>query len=370
MAAADPTDTDDMPSAPNAEPSRAAHRAAPRALPAALIAAAICAAIASACAGGDPPQLLAADFRGNATLLQIVDPGSPSAEGRRLAVIEHAEGWAPVGEVGPDRGIVALLVLPPGRTRPRTQATLEVLTAGDRVLIADGLDLNGGVVWSDDGDRLLVRADDGAGRSLLVLDSETGRLLARRRSSAASSPYPLAMSGDRIWSVESGAGGAQFAEWTISDGEWTAGPAERIRDEGARDWTISPDRRSYGYITRSGSTFELVVRPLGRRQMTYQVADTAGATHSLRFPGDRLANAASPVWTGDDSLIVGTWSGATDGFALPVAWDPESSRIAARWFSGTGPGDTGSESAALIGADGEITVIDDPRRRLIGWWRE
>ena len=359
-----------MPSAPNAEPSRAAHRAAPRALPAALIAAAICAAIASACAGGDPPQLLAADFRGNATLLHIVDPGQPSAEGRRLAVIEHAEGWAPVSEVSPDRSAVALLVLPPGRTRPRTQAALEVLTAEDRVRIADGLDLNGGVVWSDDGGRLLVRADEGAGDVLLVLDSETGRLLARRQTPAASSLYPLAMRGDRVWSVESGAGGARFAEWTVSAGEWTAGPVERIDDEGARDWTISPDRRSYGYIARRGSTFELVVGPLGRRQMTYQVADTAGATRPLRSPGDRLANAASPVWTGDDSLIVGTWSGATRGFALPVAWDSENGRTAARWFSGTGPGDTGSESAALIGADGEITVIDDPQRRLIGWWRE
>lgn len=369
MAAADPTDTDDMHSAPDADRSRPASRAAARRLPAALICAALCAALAAACAGGGPARLLAADFRGAATLLQIVEPGDPSAEGRRLAVIEHAEGWAPVGAISPDGRAVALLVLPPGRARPRAQTTLEVLTPDSRVRIADGLDLAGGAVWADDGDRLLVRAERGGGHELLVLDSRTGRPLASHRPGAGRAVYPLALSGDAAWAVEARADGDRLAEWDISEDPWRRTREIGTGSAATRDWAISPDRRALAFIDGRGGAFELRVLPWRAGDRAYEIATTAGDRRTFDSPDDRLANAAAPVWTGDDGLIVGTWPGAPGGFALPIARDAGTGRTAVRWFSGAGPGDPGDESAAVIGADGEASIADDPRRRLIGWWR-
>ena len=353
-----------MHSTPDADRSSRAPRAAALLLPAALF----CAVAAAACGGG-PARLLAADFRGGATLLQIVEPGDPSAEGRRLAVIEHAEGWAPVGEIGPDGRTAALLVLPPGRSRPRTQATLEVLTADSRVRIADGLDLAGGMAWSDDGGRLLVRADHGGEHELLVLDSRTGRPVAAHRPGTGRALYPLALSGGAAWAVEARADGDLLAEWDISEDPWRRVRELRTGSAATRDWAVSPDRRALAFINGRGGAFELRILSWRAGDSAYAVTTTAGDRRAFDSPDDRLADAASPVWTGDDGLIVGTWSGASGGFALPIARDAGTGRTAVRWFSGAGPGDPGAESAAIIGADGEAAIVDDPRRRLIGWWR-
>ena len=340
-------------------PQRRAH-----ALPIAALA--LTAALLLAACGPGEPRLLVADFRGDATALRIVDPIELDAPGEPLAVIAHA-GWDPVGAIRPGGRAVALLVLPPGRSRPATQAALEILTPDSRVRIADRLDLAGGVAWSDDARHLLVRAAAGDAHRLLLLDADTGAPLAIREGQPGAAVFPIAVIDGSAWAAEIGPGGSSLIELIREDGMLSERRRVQLSEEATRDWEIAPDTSAVAYGIQRGNRLSVAVKSLrgGPAAVTARAASSPDAEPLSE--GTPLPHAAAPVWISEDAVAVARWPGA-DGFAVPIAAHPQSGDLAVRLFSGPEPADRGAESAAVIAADGTRAASADPDRRIIGWW--
>ena len=330
-----------------------AHRSGAGALPIAALA--LAAALLLAACGPGEPRLLVADFRADATALRIVDPLELDAPGEPLAVITHA-GWDPVGAIRPGGRAVALLVLPPGRSRPATQAALEILTPDSRIRIADQLDLAGGVAWSDDSRHLLVRAAAGDAHRLLLLDADTGAPLATREGRPGAAVFPVAMIDGSAWAAEIGPGGSSLIELIREDGMLSERRRVQLSDGATRDWAIAPDASAVASGIQRGNRLSVAVKSL-----------RGGPAAEPLLEGTPLARAAAPVWISEDAVAVARWPGA-DGFAVPIAAHPRSGDLAVRLFSGHEPADRGAESAAVITADGTRAASADPDRRIIGWW--
>ena len=335
-----------------------------RALPIAALA--LAAALLLAACGPGGPRLLVADFRGDATALRIVDPLELDAPGEPLAVIAHA-GWDPVGAIRPGGRAVALLVLPPGRSRPATQASLEILTPDSRVRIADRLDLAGGVAWSDDARHLLVRAAAGDAHRLLLLDADTGAPLAIREGQPGAAVFPIAMIDGSAWAAEIGPGGSNLIELIREDGMLSERRRVQLSEEATRDWAIAPDTSAVAYGIQRGNRLSVAVKSLRGGPAAVTARAAAGPDIKPLSEGTPLPHAAAPVWISEDAVAVARWPGA-DGFAVPIAAHPQSGDLAVRLFSGPEPADRGAESAAVIAADGTRTAAADPDRRIIGWW--
>lgn len=351
---------DDMPAQPRIRPRAAPFRR--RASIVAFVAAAALLAWAAAACGSGDARLLAADYAVDRTALNLVDPLDLDEPGERLAVIEHAAGWPPTGRVRPDGRAVALLVLPRGRSDERTGATIELLSEDSRVRIADGLDVHGGVVWSDDADHLLARAESGPGHRLLVLDGRTGELRAGHAGASGLSLYPVAMIGAGVWAAEISADGSVLAEFELRGGELVRLRSFRLADGITRDWAVSPDGAAVAYGLQLGSEPAVALKSLGG-------APAGAALHGGGeiSEGEPLADAAMPVWLSAGELALARWPGR-DGFTVPIAADAGSGRLAVRLLSGSGPGDPGDERAAVVHPDGSRTSASDPARRIIGWW--
>ena len=335
-----------------------------RALPIAALA--LAAALLLAACGPGGPRLLVADFRGDATALRIVDPLELDAPGEPLAVIAHA-GWDPVGSIRPGGRAVALLVLPPGRSRPATQAALEILTPDSRVRIADQLDLDGGLAWSDDARHLLVRAAAGDAHRLLLLDADTGAPLAIREGPPGTAVFPVAVIDGSAWAAEIGPGGSSLIELIREDGMLSEHRRVQLSEEATRDWAIAPDASAVAYGIQRGNRLSVAVKSLHSGPAAVTARAAAGPDTEPLSKGTPLARAAAPVWISENAVAVARWPGA-DGFAVPIAAHPRSGDLAVRLFSGPEPADRGAESAAVIAADGTRAASADPNRRIIGWW--
>lgn len=327
---------------------------------------AVAAALLLAACGPGEPRLLVADFRGGATALKIVDPLDLDDPGEPLAVIAHA-GWDPVGAIRPGGRAVALLVLPPGRSRPATQAALEILTPDSRVRIADRLDLAGGVAWSDDARHLLVRAEAGDAHRLLLLDADTGAPLALRDGPRGVAVFPVAMIDGSAWAAEIGPDGSSLIELIREDGMLSEHRRVHLSREATRDWQIAPDASTIAYGIQRGNLLSVAVKSLRGDPAAVTARTAGGPDAELLSEGTPLARAAAPVWISEEAVAVARWP-AADGFAVPIAAHPRSGDLAVRLFSGPEPADRGAESAAVIAADGARAASDDPDRRIIGWW--
>lgn len=348
-----------MPAQPRISPLATFRRCA-RLAP--LVAAAVLLAWASAACGPGDARLLAADYAVDRTALNLVDPLDLDGPGERLAVIEHAAGWPPIGRVRPDGGAVVLLVLPRGRSDERTEAALELLSEDARVRIADRLDALGGVVWSDDADHLLARAELGSGHRLLVLDGRTGELRAGHAGGPGLSLHPVAMIDGGVWAVELSAGGSVLTEFELRGDQLARRRSFRLADGITRDWAMAPDGAAVAFGVRLGNDPAVAVMSLGGPPAS---ADLRGG--GAISEGRPLADAAMPVWLSDGELALARWPGR-DGFTVPLAADAGTGRLAARLLTGSGPGDPGDERAAVLHPDGSRTAASDPARRIIGWW--
>ena len=102
------------------------------------------------------PHLLVSRYGDDESTLWLIDPAAPARRQLWLHVA-HAPGWAIEGAVSPAGGRVALLVVPPGARDPGAETQLLISDGGPPRVVADGLDLRGGLAWSADGRELFAR---------------------------------------------------------------------------------------------------------------------------------------------------------------------------------------------------------------------
>ena len=298
------------------------------------------------------PRLLASAYEATRSRLVLIDPEQPNGPWAELTAIEHAEGWDVEGVVAPSGGAAALLALPPGRSQPRSEAVLWLVTADRRQILATGLDLYAGLAFSDDGERIAVaRNANGQNASglLEVLRAADGTLAARYESDEPTALYPIGLRGERLWAAALEPSG--WALWALTigaDGGMSREQRWSLGRSSQRRWTISPAGDELAMEVREGRAFRVAVRSLDGE--------------------DRLiANAAAPAWRPDGELTVGRWGGQS-GFTLPIAWDADGRWLAVTAYDGRGPGDAGQARLGIVGAQRGLERIERAELYAIGWW--
>lgn len=321
-----------------------------------------------------PPRLLAAEFHDTWSTLWLVSADDLDGSRTRLADVPHAPGWDVEAATAPHGPVAAVLSLPPGSWDPQTQAALDLVTEQGARRLATGLDLRGGVVWSEDGEHLLARR----GNSLLALAAETGEERGRWSPAGVSGPYGVAMRANRIWAVTIDAWGSTLAELELRDGQVAVLGRTRISDGATRDWALSVDRSLLAFSVQRGVDLSVRVTALADTQPDEALLLSSASGSAVRMAvsdvgaGDGIPNSAAPIWRSDGGLQFGTWTNAEEGngFVLPLSWDADGDWLAMRTFSGSGPRDPGEERAAVRGPNGALSTTEDRNLRLFGWWHE
>ena len=331
------------------------------------------------------PHLLVSRYGDDESTLWLIDPAALARRQLWLHVA-HAPGWAIEGAVSPAGGRVALLVVPPGARDPGAETQMLISDGGPPRVVAEGLDLRGGLAWSADGRELFARRtlpgpDGGRHFQLIALDfSDAGgadtpveRTLLERDDVGGLYPVGRAAGGP-AYAVAVGAGGSALI--AIDDGGISVRPFAAVV---TREWSLSPGGSQLAYTEQRGMSLRVMVLDLaGPGLRTAQAVEPGPAGGS-----------ASPVWGpggtlhaghfGDDTSGSGPGggeirsagvrvAGAVAGFDLPVGWSPDGAYLALRSFDGTGPGNPGSEGVALLGPDGASQVVAGDGLRILGWW--
>lgn len=358
--------------------------------------------------------LLVSEFSDTSSTLWLVEPTNPANRTRFLRV-DHAPGWEINGAVSPSGEQLAYVVLGPGRRDAETEASLFVtkgsfvtngvsVTAGDGgapALLAEGVDLRGGVTWTADGLALIVRrttVDAEGRRSFAILEVRLadGRVTTQlqRDDVAALHIIGRPVGGPLYAALISGAGTRLLA---VGDEKSTL-----LSSNITRGWTLSPSGDQLAYTEQRGLAMQVLVLSLREFEPAFPAlrAATAAGQALLDDAFDKEAfdedarsdvGTASPVWAPDGSLSVGAFEGPGsqvraqglrtasvglrtasvgngDGFALPLAWSPDGVHLAIRAFEGTGPGNTSNETAGIVGADGAIETVSGKHILVLGWW--
>ena len=337
--------------------------------------------------------LLVSEFSDTSSTLWLVAPTDPANRTAFLRV-DHAPGWEIDGAVSPSGDQLAYVVLGPGRRGAETEASL-LLTSGAGAaptLLAEGVDLRGGVAWTADGTALLVRRttiDPEGRRSFAILEVRLadGRVTTQvqRDDVAALHIIGRPLDGPLYTALISRAGTRLLA---VGDEKSTL-----LSTNITRGWTLSPDGAQLAYTEQLGLAMQVHVLSLAEFEPAFPALRAATAPGQALLDADAKkttgtdVGTASPVWAPDGSLSVGAFAGpasptqgraraelgtasvaAADGFALPLAWSSDGVHLAIRAFRGTGPGSTSEETAGITGADGAIRTISGDHILVLGWW--
>lgn len=332
-------------------------------------------------ATGAAPTLLISEFSETSSTIWRVPAVNP-ANRTRLTQVQHAAGWALAGAVAPDGRRLAYLVLPPTADDPRTEAQLVVTDGSQSAMRATGLDLTAGVIWSEDSTAIFARrvslpvngrtvftlvevpAGDGAALDLLIRDDVFSLLPVGRTPGGPTYAVALTAQGSVLLALD---GSSQARSTQLAAGV-------------TRDWRLSPDGTTLAFTQQDGLSLHVRVQALtgtspgASRPATLGTAQTTGGS-------------AAPAWHPDGSLSVGRFgageaaalrvraNGDTSvdatpatGFLLPVAWAPAGDYLAVRAFTGSGPGDVGTEQTLVQAAGGERLPVPGTYVRLLGWW--
>lgn len=325
-------------------------------------------------------SLLISEFSDTASQLWLLDPTAP-AERTPFLRIDHAPGWELRGAVAPEGDQFAFVVLTPGRTAPESEATLFLSDGGPPRILAEGVDLGGGVTWSQDGSSVLVRRT-----TLGANDTRTFAVLEVRVSDGRQTPALSSADAVALQIVGRPLDGPLYAALIGPDGTRLASADANekrrvLTSSSGRDWALSPDGARLAFTEQTGVSMRVRVVSLD--------ADAPVASPAMRSAlpdGQPLlesagadTGSASPVWGPDGTLSVGVFTtpsgelrtasvGAGDGFVLPVAWSPDGAYLAVRSFDGRGPGASTREWASLVDADGATHDIPGEHVRVLGWW--
>ena len=312
--------------------------------------------------GGGAPRVLASEYHDTFTTLWLLDADDPQQR-TRLARLPHAVGWDIEASVSADQRAVAALAIPTGGWDPDTHAALWRIDASGIREVAADLDLRGGLIWSDDGDRVVVRRRG----AITVLDARDGSPLGTWRAAAQMSPHTVAMRGDTVWATLLGANGTVLAELQLREGALQETRRTQISDGWTSDWVLAPDTRSIAWTEQGAGSGELSVRvaPLASDESDWGQAHLSANWSAP--PVERYERSAMPIWQPSGEWAVGSWDGRSREVALPLAWDAAGRWLALRVMIGLGPGSIESEQLVWRGPEGD--VISAPEAfRFVGWW--
>ena len=321
--------------------------------------------IASERGNESAPWFVASEYHDTLTTLWLVSADDPDRPRLRLADVPHASGWDIEASVAPQAGVVAVLAIPPGGWNPASHAALLLIDDSTTRPIAAGLDLRGGVVWSDDGRHLIVRR---AGAISVVAGS--GREVGSWSPVEVGSAHPIAMRGDTLWVALVRSDGTFVVNLTLGDDGLSSRGERWISNEATREWTLSPNGARLAFTEQRGVELSVRVAPLSERvdlwvSNHWTIGELKGATGQTQ-PA-QIASSASPVWRPDGTLDVGRWTDTTEQFTLPVGRDPSGRWLALRSLAGSGPGDVTAERLVLRGPDDTLRETRDGIK-FVGWW--
>jgi len=308
-------------------------------------------------------HFVASEYHGTYTTLWLI--AADDLDGKRIKVsdIPHANGWDIAAAVNLNTRTIAALTIPPAGWDPAKHAALLLIDAQGARQVAGGLDLRGGVVWSDDGHRVVVRRD----RAIAVIETESGREIGAWLPPDVRSAHSIAMRGDMLWLALLGSGGTFVAQLQLDGGGLTLLNQQQVSAEMTRDWTLSPDGNQLAFTEQRGLSLHVSVVPTANTSepwvsKRWLVGDQAAATARRSY-----VRSASPVWRTDGTLEIGSWSDADERFTLPTAWHESGQWLALRSLSGAGPGDVTAERLVLRGPGNELSEAPEGIR-FVGWW--
>jgi hypothetical protein len=226
------------------------------------------------------------------------------------------------------------------------------LESGRDVIVAEGFDVLGRVVWSDDGARVVLRRTDLAANliALIAVDIATGQATVLVEERAAGL-YPLSLdaNGSLLYVQLDDTGSAVYR-----DGAEIA----RLSDTFTRDWQLSPDGAALAFIeTRPGSSSTAMVASLVPRDVTRSAAAEPAIGVAWRL------GSSEPDFGG------ASWSATRDGapyFEAPVAWSPDGALLALVEYAGE-PLAVTSAQTQIRQPDGTDLPLGEGDLTFLGW---
>ena len=321
------------------------------------------------------------EFGREADTLWLANPNDPS-DRKRLFAVTHAPEFGVVPSVAPDGRSFAYTALPPDTRAPshHSPAGLWVAAVSEKAapkLIAPDVDLLVRPVWSADSRSLVYRRSTATGYVLAILPVAGGeeRVIASSDTSALF-PVGFAQDGDRVYYVAiDEAAGSRLFEVELASGVSRFVTALSLGL--TRDWSISPDGSKVAYL-------EIGIGPdeVSSRALVFD--SVSGETEAVT---ERTTSAFSPVWSADDSLLVGTLDQSTGragllhvdtvsrtlldgparGFEVPLSVAPSSTGFVVRAFENPYSYSPGRSSLAFVDADGERQTIATGEVTFVGW---
>ncbi len=169
---------------------------------------------------------------------------------------------------------------------------VQSLTTGSRQAVAAFRGSNSAPAWSPDGKRLAVTLTRDGGSQLFLINADgSGAPLRLTTSTAIDTEANFAPDGQSILFTSDRGGGPQIYRIAVS-----GGAAQRITFEGSYNVSPrhSPDGKSFTFIQRNGSRFNVAVQDFATRQV--QVLTDGGTDESPSFaPNSRLILYATEV---------------------------------------------------------------------------
>lgn len=171
---------------------------------------------------------------------------------------------------------------------------VQSLTTGGRQAVAAFRGSNSAPAWAPDGKRLAVTLTRDGGSQLFLINADgSGAPLRLTTSTAIDTEANFAPDGQSILFTSDRGGGPQIYRIAVGGG---GGAAQRITFEGSYNVSPrhSPDGKSFTFIQRNGSRFNVAVQDFATRQV--QVLTDGGTDESPSFaPNSRLILYATEV---------------------------------------------------------------------------
>jgi hypothetical protein len=318
----------------------------------------------------ETPRIAYFEFDTTADTLWLANPLSPSSRTKGLT-IPHAPEYGVVPSLSPDGKSVAYLVLPTNTAAPGPDSPAQLWVAsvegGEPKLLASDAALLVPAVWSADGAVLVYRHSEVESSSLKRVSIGSGETTDVKTSAA--SLFPIAFDGSTLWYAE--------VSQTGSDLYSTASNAPlRLSDGLTRDWALSPDGARLAYL-------EMTLSDAAASSRAF-VLDLKNGERSA--VGSPAADAFSPAWAPDGSLVIGQLAtGATStaaavigadgdtrlsaprrGFDVPLAVDTDAG-AAMTSFDGNSITNPGRATLVVVAPDGNRRQIASGEVTFLGW---
>ncbi|MBI2886218.1 MAG: hypothetical protein HYY02_03310 [Chloroflexi bacterium] len=354
---------------------------------------------------GHGPRLVYTVLRGEGSAIWMTPaPGLRDAlrqaqdSARRLAQVDHREGYGLKAALSPDGGTLAYLVLPPQGLDPASDAALWVLDlerGGGRRLL-EGLDLRSAPAWSQDSRRLAVRQTRSTGQGetqafiSVELATDETRTLVEDTQYLGIFAVGWAEAGSAFYFATVDSGGTDLRRVDAATGAVSL--LLHASDGVAQDFRLAPDGEGLLYaefLPGAAAPYRVLAAALpdGRRRVLAEsatpllgalwrpggVGATLSAGRALRqaqdSAGGRLQGVLTTILEGAGGPRLGLGQTPTSGFLAPLAWSPDGSYLAVRQLTGEGPERIAEERLAVVaGATGALSAIAaSGYAELAGW---